>query len=134
MVSGFNGVATEIKHKHDPFFEKVDVRANCKKVRVRRASSVVAVEKDPSLMAHAQWLYHVAALRLLANYLDSTRHGAPARMGIAELKRYHSTVATATSPLRLSVYERVNCWEITYESFGRSKPSQAKRRIPLSKK
>ena len=64
-MSGFNGVATEIKHKHDPFFEKVDVRAKCEKVRHSGASSVVAVEKGPGLMAHAQWLYHVAALRLL---------------------------------------------------------------------
>ena len=47
VVSGFNGVTTEIKHKHDPFFEKVDVRANCKKVRHSGASSVVAIEKGP---------------------------------------------------------------------------------------
>ena len=47
VVSGFNGVTIEIKHKHDPFFEKVDVRANCKKVRHSGASSVVAIEKGP---------------------------------------------------------------------------------------
>ena len=39
VVSGFNGVATEIKHKHDPFFEKVDVRAKCEVLATRREQS-----------------------------------------------------------------------------------------------